>query len=221
MLQITLIKLANSHAERNIQMAILYAQRRVALDPLQEEAHQQLMRLYDANDQKAAALRQYQICRQTLLDELGIEPDPTTQALHDQIRMHRPIAIDPPQAEEKLPPQKMTLPPRADRSAELVLLDKVYSFWIEGLFKQSLKENNPIEIEMEMVPDAVDNPWQGVLPDLSQTKKPIRPLVSRWRPATTDSASSAACSRSASPSGRPISSLAATAPATADAALPP
>ena len=47
------------------------ARRWLALDPLHEPAHRQLMSLYEISGQRAAALRQYETCRQTLSDELG------------------------------------------------------------------------------------------------------------------------------------------------------
>jgi TolB-like protein len=66
--------------------AIATAQRLLALDPLQEEGHRALMRLYaDAGD-IAAALRQYATCCATLKRELDIAPSLETEALHRQIR---------------------------------------------------------------------------------------------------------------------------------------
>lgn len=63
-----------------------HARRWIALDPLHEPAHQQLMWLYAKMGQRAAALRQYEICAQIMEDEIGVPPQPETRALHDQIR---------------------------------------------------------------------------------------------------------------------------------------
>ncbi|MBK8989140.1 MAG: tetratricopeptide repeat protein [Chloroflexi bacterium] len=65
---------------------IEYAQQVLVIDSWREEAHQQLMRLLLLDGQRTAALRQYEICRQVLADELGIEPAEQTQTLAAQIR---------------------------------------------------------------------------------------------------------------------------------------
>ena len=57
------------------ETAVAHARRRLALDPLHEPAQRQLMLLYARSGQQAAALRQYELCTQTLADELGLEPD--------------------------------------------------------------------------------------------------------------------------------------------------
>jgi DNA-binding SARP family transcriptional activator len=66
--------------------AIEYARRLVALDPLQEESHRLLMRLYSYDGQRAAALRQYETCARLLMDELGVEPSAETRTLYESIR---------------------------------------------------------------------------------------------------------------------------------------
>jgi ABC-type oligopeptide transport system substrate-binding subunit/serine/threonine protein kinase/predicted ATPase len=66
--------------------ALGYAWRQVELDPWREEAHQQVMRLLALSGQRAAALAQYETCRQMLADELGVEPSPETQALYRQVQ---------------------------------------------------------------------------------------------------------------------------------------
>jgi len=65
---------------------IEYAQKLLVVDPWREEAHQQLMRLYWLDGQRSAAMRQYDICREVLAEELGVEPMPQTTALMAQIR---------------------------------------------------------------------------------------------------------------------------------------
>lgn len=69
--------------------AIGYARQWVALDPLQEQAHRQLMQLYARTGQSAAALRQYQLCAQVLADELGVEPALETTTLYEAIKANR------------------------------------------------------------------------------------------------------------------------------------
>lgn len=73
--------------------ALAYAQRWVALDPLQESAHQAVMRLLAQQGQQSAALRQYERCVEILKQEMGLAPNAATQALYTAIRKgeFRPI----------------------------------------------------------------------------------------------------------------------------------
>ncbi|HZG65207.1 MAG TPA: BTAD domain-containing putative transcriptional regulator, partial [Herpetosiphonaceae bacterium] len=72
--------------------AIPYAQRWLALDPLQEAVHRELMQLYADAGQRAAALRQYTTCVQVLEAELGVTPAPETTALYHQFHTSVPEA---------------------------------------------------------------------------------------------------------------------------------
>jgi DNA-binding SARP family transcriptional activator/tetratricopeptide (TPR) repeat protein len=67
------------------EVALRTATRLLALDPLQEDVHRALMRLYVAQGQRAAALRQYQSCVGILRRELGVEPEPATKRLYQDI----------------------------------------------------------------------------------------------------------------------------------------
>lgn len=66
--------------------AVERARRLLALDHLREGSQRLLMRALGASGDRAAALAAYERWRETLHDELGIEPDPTTVALAEQIR---------------------------------------------------------------------------------------------------------------------------------------
>ncbi len=65
---------------------IRYAARLLAISPLSEWAHRQMMLLLARNDQRAEALRQYQTCCDILMEDLGIDPSPETTALYERIR---------------------------------------------------------------------------------------------------------------------------------------
>ena len=69
--------------------ALPLARRWLALDPYHEPAHQQLMRLYAWSGQQAAALRQYQECKQLLTDELGVQLSRESEQLVAAIRAKR------------------------------------------------------------------------------------------------------------------------------------
>lgn len=71
---------------QNLEGALAYARRWSQLDPTNEAAHRQLMRLYAWNGQRTAALRQYQECQAILQSELGIEPEAATRELFQRIQ---------------------------------------------------------------------------------------------------------------------------------------
>ncbi len=72
--------------EGEIDAAIDYAHRIVALDHLDESAHRELMRLYASVGRRNAALRQFETCRKLLRAEIDVEPEPETVACADKIR---------------------------------------------------------------------------------------------------------------------------------------
>jgi DNA-binding SARP family transcriptional activator/predicted ATPase len=67
------------------EAALAYAQRWVQLDRWHEGAHQALMRALALSGRRGAALAQYERCRRTLREELGVEPAEGTDALYQQI----------------------------------------------------------------------------------------------------------------------------------------
>jgi DNA-binding SARP family transcriptional activator len=79
----------------NFESAIMYAQKWLALDRLNESAHRLLMQLYAWNDQQSAALHQYRECVQVLDRELGVGPLESTTRLYQAIKEHQ---ISPPPA---------------------------------------------------------------------------------------------------------------------------
>ena len=66
--------------------AIATAQRLLQLDPTREATHRALMRLYAAQGDRSQALRQYQLCRDTLKRDLDVKPEPETERLHKEIQ---------------------------------------------------------------------------------------------------------------------------------------
>ncbi|MFZ7127124.1 MAG: alpha/beta fold hydrolase [Desulfobacterales bacterium] len=76
-------------------LALAFAHRRVAAEPLNEAAHRTLIQLYSRTDQKAAALRQFRECRRILEKELGTTPRKETRDLIDAIRRSPPDGHEP------------------------------------------------------------------------------------------------------------------------------
>jgi DNA-binding SARP family transcriptional activator len=83
-------RLALGHsARREFEPAIAFARRRLALDPLHEPAHRQLMRALAWAGQRTAALRQYRECVRVLDQELGVAPLEATTHHYEAIRDNR------------------------------------------------------------------------------------------------------------------------------------
>lgn len=68
------------------ESAIAHLHALVALDPLDEPAHRDLMLQLARNGQRAAALAQFEACRRILEKELGVPPEMETRRLHERIR---------------------------------------------------------------------------------------------------------------------------------------
>jgi DNA-binding SARP family transcriptional activator len=82
-------------AQGNTAKAVYYAQEILSNDPLREDVHRHLMRLYMKDGQRGTAIRQYTLCRQVLSRELGVPPMDETQRLRRQIIGHGIPAEEP------------------------------------------------------------------------------------------------------------------------------
>ena len=68
-----------------ISQALEHAERRLALEPMQETSYQVLMRLQSAAGDRAAAIQTYHRCVSILDKELGVAPDAATVALYGRL----------------------------------------------------------------------------------------------------------------------------------------
>lgn len=103
--------LARQMADGAHDQAAATARRLIGLDPLREDAHRALMRIYAEQGQTALALRQYQTCRDKLQSELGVKPEAETERLHQSIQQNRSEARPSPR-ESAAPPAAAEPPPR-------------------------------------------------------------------------------------------------------------
>jgi DNA-binding SARP family transcriptional activator len=71
--------------------AIRAGQQILQCEPLREDIHRYLMRLYIVTEQRSRALHQYMVCWQVLNDELQLTPMPETAALYEQIIGRAPL----------------------------------------------------------------------------------------------------------------------------------
>lgn len=87
-------KLVHLHSQREeYSHAIALAQRWLALDPLHEAAHVQLIQLYAWSGQRTLALRQYQDCVRVLDQELGVPPLDETVRIYQMVLETRTRAV--------------------------------------------------------------------------------------------------------------------------------
>ena len=87
---------------QNLDAAIETGRRLVGLDPLREDAHRSLMRIYQRAGRRADALKQYRLCVDILRRELNVEPEPATTRLYHDFRRRRDEADVP--SEPAVPP---------------------------------------------------------------------------------------------------------------------
>lgn len=103
-------------ASGDLDGAVRYARRWLALDPLHEPAHRELIRLHAWRGDRAAALELYRTCVRTLNDELGVAPLEETTALYAQVNEG---TVAPP---EHAPPVPVASPDRLVRTPGEVTL---------------------------------------------------------------------------------------------------
>lgn len=139
--------------QQNFPLAETYARRQIELDNLQESAWRQLMTAQAGNGRRVEAINSYNALTQILQDELGVAPSPETAVLAAQIRSDKAVISE-------------TAQPRS--KAERILLDKVQSFWIDGVLEQSLHGEALLELGMATHPDALAYPWGMMLQRPSQ-----------------------------------------------------
>lgn len=118
---------ANLHwlATRYLQAAAYAAglrvtQRLLTLEPWQESFHLLQMRLLALTGNRVAALRQFEICRQLLADELYLAPSATALALYEQIKdeiFPSPLADEPADTKQTLDDHKQQATQAADKTA--------------------------------------------------------------------------------------------------------
>jgi len=90
-------------AQLDCETGIELGRRILHCDRASERTHRQMMRLYYLAGNRTAALRQYLLCRDTLAEELGVNPSRATAALYEQIRADSVEAVADTGASPELP----------------------------------------------------------------------------------------------------------------------
>ena len=98
---------ADAQGAGNLAAALALTRRQIALDPLSEDAHRELIRRLVASGDRSAALTTYRRLTERLASELGIAPSQATRELIEGIRAgepSRPLAAPPPDSAAPVPP---------------------------------------------------------------------------------------------------------------------
>src|SRR5262249_37454252 len=115
--------LASDMSTQAYAAALQTALRLVRADPLREEAHRDLMRLYYLRGREADALRVYEQCTNPLAEGLGVERDPAPVSLYEEIRSLQQrrtweqarLAMPTPATAGAVPPSALPEPPLVGR----------------------------------------------------------------------------------------------------------
>jgi len=92
----TLLALTQAlRARSEYVLAIEVAHKVLTFDPANESAHQHLMFCYMAAGDRAAALRQYELCEQALISDLDVPPMAETTALYHWIKQQDGAEMSP------------------------------------------------------------------------------------------------------------------------------
>jgi len=73
-------------ANGEYQHAILFSEKIISIDSVNEQAYQQLIFCQHALGNRSEALKAYEECARQLMDQLGVEPSEDTIALYEQVR---------------------------------------------------------------------------------------------------------------------------------------
>jgi DNA-binding SARP family transcriptional activator len=127
------------HLEKNgqLQQALEFAQFRIKLEVLSEEAYRQVARLQYLLGDRGAALITLERCRTVLREELGVEPLPETLELLGLIERGTVLAGTVPKPKETVLPTAILRPPvLAGREREWALMEEAWErgqiIYLEG-----------------------------------------------------------------------------------------
>jgi DNA-binding SARP family transcriptional activator len=118
------------------RFGIHYARRLIAIDPLAEDAHRELMRLLALAGRRSQALAQYEELRGRLRRELGVEPLKETRTLHEIVLREGAKEAAAPEDSEPIGP----LVPLIGRAEACAVLEECWQRTLEGARQLTLIE---------------------------------------------------------------------------------
>ncbi len=93
------------HQREQLEPALLWAERALAADPVDEESFQQVLKLLILLGRRTEAMKRFRQFEQQLRSELDLEPSPETAALVSRAREPEEVAIRPRVEQEESPPR--------------------------------------------------------------------------------------------------------------------
>ena len=82
-----LVRMVDIYSEQNrLDRAADCCKRILRVEPSSDPACQRLMRLYQLQGMRTAALKVYETFKSRLISDIGVEPDPATTALYRQLQ---------------------------------------------------------------------------------------------------------------------------------------
>jgi DNA-binding SARP family transcriptional activator len=94
---------------QDYERGLEHGERVLRYDRARERTHTRMMRLQYLAGDRTAALRQYELCREALRQELDVEPGDLTRQLYQQIRQDALPAEDRPPSNKAAPPDEAAL----------------------------------------------------------------------------------------------------------------
>ena len=120
------------------------ARKLLVLDPLSEAAYRTLMQVHSDQAQSAQALKLYEVLRERIHRELGVQPEPATMALVDHIRGRRKAASSSPEQVAPPVPRELPLPVTKPSIAVLPFLnlsgDPEQQYFSDGITEDIITE---------------------------------------------------------------------------------
>ncbi|MEZ4731314.1 MAG: BTAD domain-containing putative transcriptional regulator [Caldilineaceae bacterium] len=106
-----------AETQGELDAALTYVQRQIAIDPLRETAYRQQMVILARQGERNLALAAFERCRRIISNELGIDPEPETLLLHQQILSDQipPLAKPTPILTAKQPESPLASPTPASQ----------------------------------------------------------------------------------------------------------
>jgi DNA-binding SARP family transcriptional activator/tetratricopeptide (TPR) repeat protein len=143
----------------NLADALTFARRVTHQDPLREDGHREVMRLFVLLGQPGQALDQYERCRSVLAEELGAEPTPETVRLYEQIAAARSSAtVRPPR------PRQLVTDRLIGRAAQRTSLVDALEHALAGRSGAVLLEGPPGVGKSQLLAQAADDAsWRGFM----------------------------------------------------------
>ncbi|MFT4716992.1 MAG: adenylate cyclase [Paracoccaceae bacterium] len=105
--------------DTRIDDALRYGTQLLTLDPLHEQMHRTLMRLFAGQGRHDAALKQFELCKHKLLEQLQTQPDQATLDLVAEIKAQRRARVSAPTQNDKRPQST----PATDNFNDVIGLD--------------------------------------------------------------------------------------------------